>query len=278
MTISALDLEAWIGKQETSEEVLTAAFAARFSATFDLGEPPKIGEIAPFFIQYCLAQSIVATSALAADGHPSKGGFLPPVPLPIRMWAGGETRTLSPIYVGATLSRRSVVTKITHKNGSAGPLCFVTVMHFIDSDGVAAIEERQDIVYRSPTQSAPTSTTRETVPCGAKVVRIVPDSRLLFRYSALTFNSHRIHYDSPYTIEMEGYADLVVHGPLQATLLAQAAASWIGHRPSVFSYRLKSPIVLPCSLNLNGEPDGVDWRLWSASDDGPVSVDARAIP
>ena len=211
-------LRQWIGRTETRSELLTPAVVDRFNATFDIEAEATDGDIAPAMIHLCLAPSAAPTSALGPDGHPARGGFLPPVPLPRRMWAGGDFSFRGDIRVGETVCRHSTITDVTMKQGRSGALCFVTVEHRISSDDRPVLTERQDIVYRGadPAGGAkkPAVPAPAPAPHGAHRVTVVPSAPLLFRYSALTFNGHRIHYDAPYVREVESYPGLIVHGPM----------------------------------------------------------------
>ncbi|TDK48724.1 FAS1-like dehydratase domain-containing protein [Antarcticimicrobium luteum] len=281
MQIDIDHLRGWIGREESQSELLTGALVQRFNATFDRSSPLEDGAEAPRLIHLCLGQPAAPTAELGPDGHPARGGFLPPVPLPRRMWAGGAFDFHGPIRIGETVSRRSVIGDVRVKEGRSGTLCFVTVTHHVESDGRPALTERQDIVYRAaeapgkqPT-SGPTSEP-EPAPQGASSRRIVPSAALLFRYSALTFNGHRIHYDAPYVRDEEGYPGLIVHGPMQATLLAQYAADLRGAAPATFDFRSLSPIFDTGDFTLNAEDEGTEMTLWTASLAGPVAMRAVA--
>lgn len=215
------NLRNWIGRDETESEVLTPALVRRFNATFDRSSGTAPGDEAPLLIHLCLAQPIAPMSALGRDGHPALGGFLPPVPLPRRMWAGGAFDFHGAIRIGETVTRCSVIRDVTLKRGRSGPLCFVTVDHEVTSDGRPSLSERQDIVYRDAAPATPPATEPEPAETGTHTRALSPTPTLLFRYSALTFNGHRIHYDRTFCTETEGYPGLVVHGPMQATLLCQ---------------------------------------------------------
>ena len=271
-------LRQWIGREETRAERLTTAIAVRFNATFDRDATAAEGEAAPGLIHLCLAPDISPTSTLGPDGHPARGGFLPPVPLPRRMWAGSHFRFHEDIRIGDMVTRRSVVRDVTVKQGRSGPLCLVTVEHHIDSDGVLAVTERQDIVYRAagPSGAAPSAAPPAAAPEGRYSRAVAASPALLFRYSALTFNGHRIHYDAPYARAEEGYPGLVVHGPLQATLLLQFAEALRGKRPAQIGFRGLSPLFDTAGFTLNAQDEGQGLRLWTAAEGGPVAMEARA--
>lgn len=269
-------LRQWIGRSEVRRELLTPAMAARFNATFDRGDEPANGEIAPSMIHLCLAPPAAPTGELGEDGHPARGGFLPPVPLPRRMWAGGAFTFHEDIRVGETVARHSTIQDVTLKQGRSGALCFVTVNHQITADGRPVLTERQDIVYRDidPPGAAPRTPPAAAPGRHRKV--IAPSPALLFRYSALTFNGHRIHYDHPYVTGVEGYPGLIVHGPLQATLLLHFAETLRGVRPAGFTFRSLSPLFDTADFTLNADEDADGLRLWTAYADGPVAMEARA--
>ena len=273
-------LRQWIGRSETRSELLTPAAVERFNATFDIKAEAMDGDIAPAMIHLCLAPSAAPTSALGPDGHPARGGFLPPVPLPRRMWAGGDFSFRGDIRVGETVCRHSTITDVTMKQGRSGALCFVTVEHLISSDDRPVLTERQDIVYRGadPAGGAtkPPVTAPVPAPHGAHRVTVVPSAALLFRYSALTFNGHRIHYDAPYVREVETYPGLIVHGPMQATMLVQLAVRLRGRRPAQFEFRSLSPLFDDADFTLNASDDGEALKLWTSYAEGPTAMEARA--
>ena len=270
-------LRTWIGREDESSELLTEAITDRFNATFDHEGLAKDGADAPVLIHLCLAPPAAPTAALGPDGHPARGGFLPPVPLPRRMWAGGAFVFHDEIRVGELVTRRSTIRDVTVKEGRSGTLCFVTVDHRIESGDRLAVEERQDLVYRGidpvggGSGAAPPPAAQ-----GADQVVVEPSAALLFRYSALTFNGHRIHYDNPYTRNEEGYPGLIVHGPMQATMLVRLAERLRGARPARFDFRSLSPLFDTAPFTLNAEPDGAGLRLWTAREGGPVAMEARA--
>ncbi|MGI6854653.1 FAS1-like dehydratase domain-containing protein [Mesorhizobium sp. 1B3] len=261
-------LREWIGREEQACELLTPTLVERFEAT--LGRQlTRIADEAPVAIHWCLHQPAVAPDGLGRDGHPARGGFLPPVPLPRRMWAGGELSFLAPLRVGDEVTRISRIADVAHKQGRTGELVFVTVEHEVRSGGLLAIRERQDIVYRAMETGAstPVPATAEPHPADHSE-QVEATTTLLFRYSALTFNGHRIHYDLDYARDEEGYAGLVVHGPLQATLLLHLALRVKGATPARFAYRGVAPLILGRAFSVNAvkTPEGFD--LWTAGEDG----------
>ncbi|MFG1270687.1 HTD2 family dehydratase [Xanthobacter versatilis] len=270
-------LQSWIGRQDIAAEFVTADLVRRFRATFDEESGDlSSGAAAPRLLHWCLAQPAALTHTLGPDGHPARGGFLPPVPLPRRMWAGGSIAFSGDIAVGDTVRRVSTIEDVSVKEGRTGTLCFVTVKHEIDAAGLAILTETQDIVYRaldtagSPSK-APTPATE-----GKHRQEVNSSPPMLFRYSALTFNGHRIHYDHPYVTQVEGYPGLVVHGPLQATWLLRFAARIHGAPPARFSFRGLSPVFDNAPLFLHAEGEGDRLKLWTARPGGPVAMSAEA--
>lgn len=269
-------LRKWIGREEISSERLTCAITDRFNATFEHECGAKDGDVAPTMIHLCLANSVAPTASLAVDGHPHRGGFLPPVPLPRRMWAAGEFQFKDAILVGEMVTRHSVIRDVTVKHGRSGTLCFVAVEHQISSDDRSVLTERQDIVYRGIDGQDIAKNLPLAMPQGTQRMSVVPSQTLLFRYSALTFNSHRIHFDVLYAREIEGYRGLVVHGPMQATMLIQFAENIQGTRPARFEFRSLSPLFDDAEFTLNAENDGEALNLWTSYAAGPVAMQGRA--
>nr|WP_321507070.1 MaoC family dehydratase N-terminal domain-containing protein [uncultured Celeribacter sp.] len=277
--IDIAHLRQWVGSAEEATEQLTPALAVRLAATLDRDDATAVGEPAPLLTHHCLCHAIAPTAALGPDGHPARGGFLPPVPLPRRMWAGGAIEFHAPLRVGDTVTRHSTVEDVALKQGRSGALCFVTVTHRYTVDGNTRITERQDIVYRAaPAETAQTGPARTPPPApkGNSNRCLDASPTLLFRYSALTFNSHRIHYDHPYTTGEEGYPGLVVHGPLQAMLLAQYAADLRGAMPRSFRFRSFAPVFGDAALHLHARTTDNGLKLWSAAPEGPIAMEAHA--
>lgn len=270
-------LRGWIGREETASDVVTPQLVARFDATLGTQTEQRTGAVAPLLIHLCLAPPAAPMDALGPDGHPARGGFLPPVPLQRRMWAGGAFAFERDIRVGDEVTRRSRILDVAAKQGRTGALCFVTVEHTILAQGQRALVERQDIVYRAPDAASAGVSDAAPAPKGEHGSAVDPTPTLLFRYSALTFNGHRIHYDAPYAREVENYPGLVVHGPLQATLLAHFAARIKGRAPATFSFRSSSTLFdgEPVLLSASQDKGGV-LRLWTAREGGPVAMSAEA--
>ena len=275
MSAIAIDeLRRWIGREETCGDVITTALAERFDATLGLDTTPGAGAPAPRLIHLCLGLPAVPGEALGPDGHPARGGFLPPVPLGNRMWAGGRFAFEGSLRVGDTITRTSRIDDVTLKQGRSGPLCFVTLTHRV-AGPAGAVTERQDIVYRDGTAVA-----RPAEAAGTGQWRRIVDASpvTLFRYSAITFNGHRIHYDQPYATGTEGYPGLVVHGPLQATWLYHFAAELRdGAPPDGFEFRSRAPLFDTDTVTLNAAMrDDGSMALWTAAADGPAAMDATA--
>jgi len=271
--------EAWIGREEESSQRILATTAAAMAATLDLERAPKAGDPLPPGWQWLYFNPIARHSALGADGHPRRGGFLPPIELSRRMWAGSRIRYLAAVPIDAEATRRSKILKIENKVGKRGALSFVTVEHIISCGAIACISEEQDLVYRdaAPPGQAPAAVTRyDGVAQWNR--RVAPDTTLLFRYSALTFNGHRIHYDLAYARTEEGYPDLVVHGPLTATLLQQFALEHgAGRSLARFEFRGTTPLFAarPFSLEGRSVQDG-SLALWARGPDGELAMSATA--
>lgn len=276
LDLDIADLRRWIGREECNHETVTPELVQRFNATFDRTSSVDIGAEAPLLIHFCLTQPTVPTAELGQDGHPERGGFLPPVPLPRRMWAGGGIQFHAPIRIGDQVSRRSVIDDVTVKEGRSGTLCFVTVTHHIASQGILALTERQDIVYRAAESATINSVGSNPAKPALQNRKITASAPFLFRYSALTFNGHRIHYDAPYTRSEEGYPGLIIHGPMQATLLCQYASDLRHAAPKSFEFRSVSPIFDTDDFTINAQQDGDTLSLWTARLGGPIAMKATA--
>ena len=260
-----------IGRTQSQTDEVSPRLLHGLAATIGVATP----EVLPPLWHWMLFQDWVPAAGLGPDGHPRRGGFLPPVhDLPRRMWAGGRVAFHAPIRAGDPVERRSTILDVTEKQGGSGRLVFVTVGHRITGPAGLAIEEEQDIVYRGGEGVAvKPSPAAAPAPAGARQSEAMPDPVLLFRYSALTGNGHRIHYDMDYVRAVEGYPGLIVHGPLQATWLAGLLAD----RPlSRFAFRGRRPAFHGTPLRLQGWEDGAQWRLRTLDADGAVCMDAEA--
>ena len=271
-------LRQWIGRSTEASDTVTAQLVKGLRATvfMEIGDP-KPGDAAPFTVHWCLAQPVYPMSELGPDGHPSRGGFLPPVPLPRRMWAGGELEFIDALRVGDQATRTSRIADVTMKTGSTGALCFVAVEHLVTTPRGLAIRERQDIVYRDMS-SAPAAAKPAAAPPSAQHREShMADAVLLFRYSALTFNGHRIHYDRDYVTGVEGYPGLVFHGPMQAALLVEFAAKLHdGKAPAKFSYRGVQPLFEGSEFSVNANDNGAGLELWTANAEGQPTMRGTA--
>ncbi|MGX9432225.1 MULTISPECIES: FAS1-like dehydratase domain-containing protein [Bradyrhizobium] len=273
-------LRQWIGRTTEASDTVTAQLVKGLRATLfqEIGEP-KMGDAAPFTVHWCLAQPVFPMSQLGPDGHPTRGGFLPPVPLPRRMWAGGELEFLDTLRVGDEPKRVSRISDVSLKSGSTGTLCFVSVHHEVTTPRGLAIRERQDIVYREMTSTpAATSAKAPPPPPVAKHHEShMADPVLLFRYSALTFNGHRIHYDRDYVTKVEGYPGLIFHGPLQAAFIIELAAKLHGGQPpKKFVYRGVQPLFEGSEFSVNANENGEGLELWTANSEGQPTMKGTA--
>ena len=277
--------DAWIGREDIRHDHVDPGAVNRWLATLDRAAPDD-GSV-PQAYHWCLCLPDAPTAILGADGHPvredSDDSFLPPIPLPRRMWAASKVEFLTPLRPGQSVTRRSRVVSITEKQGGSGKLVFAEVAHETHGDGELAVRETQSIVFREPAPagapSAPPPLTSDRFDPSAWDTHrmLVPSEALLFRYSALTFNSHRIHYDLPYATEEEGYRGLVVHGPLTATLLLDLAARELGdNRLEHFAFRGVSPAICGDELHLVLRRDGEGITLGAFAGDGRQVMTATA--
>ena len=279
-----LALQAWQGRTETLTDDLGIAPMRALAATLDRDDPaPGVGTPLPALWHWLYFLPHHRQSEIGPDGHARRGGFLPPVPLPRRMWAGGrlEWQAGNPLRAGDTARRVSTIASVTHKTGRTGELVFVLVRHEVHNDRGLALTEAHDIVYRPDAASGDAPAAARQAPRDAAFSRqVVPDDVLLFRYSALTFNGHRIHYDRRYVTEVEGYPGLIVHGPLIATLLVDLLRR---EKPDAnlarFEFRAVRPTFDIAPFQVHGRPDADDgstFRLWAEDADGFLTMQATA--
>jgi 3-methylfumaryl-CoA hydratase len=269
------DWNDWIGKSSTSEAYLDPGQANRMAVTLDRDPRFRAGDELPAPWHWLYFHDLAKASDLGMEGHPRLGLFMPPVPLPRRMWAGGSFVFHAQLRLGETATRTSVIRSIRMKEGRSGPLCFVSVEHTICTGAQTNIVEEQTIVYRELSSIAES---RESVPAplGSEYSQeYLLDSTALFRYSALTFNGHRIHYDVDYCREVEGYPNLVIHGPLIATLLLDLYVRQ-GAPLKRFSYRATSLLLLPHGFTLHGRREGSLSKLWASSHQGGLAMEGEA--
>lgn len=258
------DFSAWVGTSEVLVDQLDPARSNALRAALGETQALAAGDALPLLHHWLYFWNVQPPAGLGPDGHPAKGGFLPPVPLPRRMWAGGRVTFLAPLLLGETVTKTSTILKVETKVGKSGTLVFVTVGHDLAGANGLAVREEQDIVYREPAAtSLPAPRADTPAPAATWQRAVTPDPVLLFRYSALTMNGHRIHYDRPYAMGEEAYPALVVHGPLQATLLADLAAQSLGQPLTGFDFRGQSPAFDGPVLHVCGEPADGGANLWT---------------
>jgi 3-methylfumaryl-CoA hydratase len=269
----------WIGRTQEQTDMLTPALLTRFRATIDSGEK---GDVAPQGIHWCLCLPDTVTCALGEDGHPQKSGdgWLPPIPLPRRMWASSNVTFHAPIRSEDTIIRRSTIANVSEKTGGSGLLVFVDIDHDTLANDKVAVTERQTLVYREATSAVRTERPADIAPDLSEWdwhICLRPSEAQLFRYSALTFNSHRIHYDRPYAVEEEHYRGLVVQGPLTATLLLDFVGQSLGtNKLKQFRFRGQSPAFAGEPLHLVGKVNGSAIALSALGSDGGIVMSAEA--
>jgi 3-methylfumaryl-CoA hydratase len=281
------DLTAWIGRSETVHDTAAATPYAALSATLDwpgaaANVRPPVGTPLPPLWHWLYFLPLPMQAEIGPDGHPKRGGFMPPVPQPRRMWAGSDFEFHDGIQIGDALTRTSTIVSVTEKSGRTGTLVFVKVRHEIRRNGTAevALTEHHNIVYRDAPSSGDVAPPPQAAPAEYAWQRhIVPDDVLLFRYSALTFNGHRIHYDRKYVTEVEGYPGLIVHGPLIATLLMDLLRRQLPQaRVLKFEFKAVRPTFDIHPFSVHGQPsaDGKTVRLWGRDHEGWLTMDAMA--
>ncbi|MDB5808848.1 MAG: Acyl-CoA dehydrogenase [Betaproteobacteria bacterium] len=273
-------LREWIGKTETRTDNVAAWPVAALAATLDRNDPsPRIGDELPPAWHWLYFLDAKPASELGPDGHPKRGGFLPPVPLPRRMWAGGRVEFINPLRIGDEIRRDSEILSVEPKHGRSGSLVFVTVRHTISAAGTVAVREEHDIVYRDAAKAGDPPPAGKPAPTTAAWQRSLSgDPVLLFRYSALTFNGHRIHYDLDYVKHEEHYPGLIVHGPLQTTLLLDLCRRHASRPVKKLDYRALHPIFHSEHFTVNGNPaaDGNSAEVWTANGAGHLAMAGTA--
>ena len=273
-------LRDWVGRREVRSDIVTSWPVTALTATVDdmqvsaeNSKPLPPGWHWMFFLE------AKPPSELGVDGHPKRGGFLPPVPLPRRMWAGGRIEFLRPLAIGDSVTRESEIVSVEPKSGRTGTLVFVTVRHTVTGSAGVAIVEEQDIVYREAAKKGDPLPPGKQAPAGAQWTRrVMPDTVMLFRYSSLTFNGHRIHYDKDYAINEEYYPGLVVHGPLQATLLLDLCRRNAPSSITKFEYRAQYPLFAGSAFTVNGNFDAAASKadVWTANEAGNYAIRGTA--
>jgi 3-methylfumaryl-CoA hydratase len=282
MPVDINTLREWIGKTESRTDQVSPFPIEALSATLDRLDPPvQAGDPLPPLWHWLYFLPLHRHSELGSDGHAKRGGFLPPVALPRRMWAGSRLVFRHPLRVGENISRTSRIADVNHKEGRSGSLLFVALRHEISNASGVGIIEEQDLVFCEHPKPGETTTSSKPVPTAFDWDReIVANEVLLFRYSALTFNGHRIHYDRRYSREVEGYPGLAVHGPLLATLLLDLLRR-NAPNSSVreFAFRAVRPLfdTAPFSIRGHLEPDGRIAQLWAQDANGSLAVEATAV-
>lgn len=279
-------LQEWLGKTETLQDTVTAAPVRALSATLDRPDPlPTTGSFLPELWHWLYFLPHALQSDIGPDGHPKRGGFLPPVPLPRRMWAGSRVQWLAPLAIGDSIERTSQILSVTHKAGRTGDLIFVLVEHRISNQQGLTMIEEHDIVYRDVASPEDKPVAPTPAPVDAQWSKtITADDVLLFRYSALTFNGHRIHYDRQYVTEVEGYPGLIVHGPLIATLLVDLVRQSIpGCTLRQFEFRAIRPTFdihifkVSAKPDLEKDPTGKTIAIWAQDHEGWLTMQATAV-
>jgi 3-methylfumaryl-CoA hydratase len=282
MKIDGIDvplLHQWVGKTESLQDIVHPALVNAMAAVLDRPTAPQAGEHLPPLWHWMYFWTNARQSELGHDGHAQRGKFLPPVPLPRRMWAGGRLTFLAPIEIGVAVSRKSTIKAVEVKRGKSGDMVFVTVEHAIfNTQGIALVEEH-DIVYRDAPQGTGPVEPRMATARSTWFETVHPDPTLLFRYSALTFNGHRIHYDRSYATEVEAYPGLIVHGPLIATLLLELALRALPQASiKSFSFRAISPLFDTEPFGICGQPPDANGviSLWAKNARGELAMQAKA--
>ncbi|MGO1118372.1 FAS1-like dehydratase domain-containing protein [Rhodovibrionaceae bacterium A322] len=271
----AVDWSDWIGKSETLEDLIDLNRAAAMRATVESEDPAfSPGDGLPPLWHWCYFWSLANQSTLGPDGHAARGEFLPPIELPRRMWAGSRVSWHKDLPVGEQAKKISTIKNVSLKEGRSGPLAFVTVEHQVEVNAEVVLTEEHDIVYREAAKPGDKAPDPVAAPAQSDWRRqITPDPVLLFRYSALTFNGHRIHYDQPYVTGEEGYPGLIVHGPLLATLMVDLARrNAKGRRIAAFSFRALSPVFDLAPFVVCGDDKDSSADVWIEGSDGQLCM------
>lgn len=266
------EFEDWIGRSISVTDVLEPARSNALDVALGGEGAGRAGDALPLLHHWLYFWDVKPPQGLGVDGHPAKGGFLPPVPLPRRMWAGGRVSFVKPLLLGQTVTKTSTIIAIKEKTGSTGRLVFVTVRHDLDAGDGVAVSEEQDLVYREPASAMLPAPAAAPAPDALWREEVNPDSVLLFRYSALTMNGHRIHYDRSYAMEEEAYPGLVVHGPLQATLLVLLAARHLDAPVTGFDFRGQQPAFDGVPLHVCGQATEDGAEVWTQQGAGKNMV------
>jgi 3-methylfumaryl-CoA hydratase len=265
----------WLGRARRDDDEITLGAMQRLAATLDQ-DPAKYrrGSELPESWYAILFGPTARQSTLGPDGHPETGDFLPPLHGTRRMFAGRRARFHRPLRIGDMVSRLSTVTRADPKTGRTGSFTLVTVMHEISGPGGLAVTEEQDLVYRAGVESGTAAPQKEAAPAADRPdwsTPILLDPTLVFRYSALTFNAHRIHYDLPYTRDVEGYPALVMNGGLTALLLVEVARPHLPRPIDAYAARAVSPLFVGARVAFNGRLTGDTAALWASGPDGGLA-------
>jgi 3-methylfumaryl-CoA hydratase len=276
MTMDIAHLKSWIGRREVVEDNVPGFPSRALAATLDQKLTPGSSDSLPPLWHWIYFLSIHRQSELAEDGHARRGGFIPPVPLPRRMFAGAQIEFRRPIRLGRRAIRESTIEDLVVKKGRTGELVFLKIRIDIRNDDGLALTEYQDIVYREAPRpgEAPAAPTKRRTPDWCQVIH--PSDSLLFRYSALIFNAHRIHLDRGYATGHEGYGGLVVHGQLVATMLAELARKHFPKPMTAFRFRAIRPIVDTAPFTIFGAQKESSVHLWAENLPGSVAMEAEA--
>lgn len=266
------EFDEWIGRSVTATDTLDAARCNALDIALGGQGGLQVGDPMPLLDHWLHFWDLKPPAELGADGHPAKGGFLPPVPLPRRMWAGGRLTFAKPLLLGTRVKKTSTILSITEKDGRSGKLVFVTIRHDFDAGEGPAVSEEQDLVYREAATTRLPAPEPADAPEAAWCETVDPDPVLLFRYSALTMNGHRIHYDRPYAVDEEYYPGLVVHGPLQAKLMIRLANAKLEQPITRFSFRGQQPAIDAIPLHVCGDTAKNGAEVWTQQGEGRAMV------
>ncbi|TDJ65274.1 MAG: acyl-CoA dehydrogenase [Proteobacteria bacterium] len=271
---AATNLKAWVGRQKAERDVAVAGQAQAMAALLDRdSEQFRIGTVLPEYWHWIYFKPVVAQSLVGTDGHPRRGTFLPPIDLPRRMWAGGRLQFLHPIGIGDEIERKTEILSVEEKDGRSGKLVVLKLRHLISNASGPCVDEQQDLVYcETPRPDQPSRQQAQPPDDVDWQETFIPNTVILFRFSALTFNSHRIHYDYPYVTQVEGYRGLVVHGPLTALLLLEAAKRHATRAPSSYEYRAIGPLFNDEPITLAGRTKETETEVWAIGPTGAVAM------
>jgi 3-methylfumaryl-CoA hydratase len=270
--------KAWVGRTRTTEDIAAPFPPRALAATLDSGDGEfKIGDALPPLWHWLYFLEAAPASQIGPDGHPRRGDFLPPVTLPRRMWAGSRLKFPGVINVGDKIHRRSEILAVEPKSGGTGQMVFVTVLHRVSANGVLATVEEHDIVFRQAAQPGDKAPPPKQAPTDSQWRKdVVPDPVLLFRFSALTFNGHRIHYDLPYVTGEEGYPGLIVHGPLMGLMMLELARrANPDRRIAAYQFRAINPVFHTTPFAVCAKAQDGEVTTWIARNDGALAQQGK---